>query len=1240
MQHTSGGSPPGPDEAAPEGRQPRPDEVRAAEAALAAALVEQAHGPVFAKDLQGRFVVANRATHRALGVPPGRLVGHRLDEFTDAALTEAALRNDAAVVSRGPQVFTESVPGPDGARDYVVAKFPVRDDHGEVRSVGAVALDVSTSEWLRAELAVTQEQYRVLAESATTGVLVSAGPEHVVRWCNLAAARMHGAERVDKLVGRSLLEAVDPLEREEVRAQCARVLAGEPLDTRAYRRLHPGTDRERDGVVDLRARRMQWDGEPAVVTELLDVTDQVADAARVARSEQRLSSLFAQAPVGYFEAGTDGRLHAVNHRLAVLLGSTVEDSAGRLVEDLVVPGDRAAVRARLRAAAGGEDDEDGTAWSLRTVHGEHVPVQVHVSAVRDGDGTVDRLAGVVLDDRKAERYRTEAVERGRRLEQLVRAMPDAVLICTQDGTITQVNDQAEALFGYPAGELVGLPVERLVPVDRATRHVQHRDRFVATPHAAPMSTGMDIEGLARDGRRIPVEVLLSAVTLGDGPAVVASVRDITASRELREELAHSRDLLAGVLDGATEQAVVAIDLDGVVEVFNTGAELLLQCPAAEAVGRRLDEFVEPGDLAALFADAPQDRWAGVARAVTTSTRTTPRRYVTRTGAVRDVLQSITVRHGAGGVVGLVVVATDVTDRLAHEAALADSEQRFRLAFDHATTGMALADLAGPAPGRFLQVNQALCDLVGYREAELLGADLAAITHPDDLDATHGVLADLSAGRLGAVRREVRYRRADGATIWVDESVAVVHDTQGAPAYVVAQHQDVTARKVAEEALTRAAMHDALTGLANRALLVDHVAHEVARMRRDGGGLGLVYLDLDNFKDVNDSLGHEAGDTLLVEVADRLRRCVRDVDTAARIGGDEFVVLCTGLTSLDELVALAQRVERALALDIVVGATTLSVTVSAGLVFRDDAEVEAEDLLRDADAAMYQAKRNGGHRYEVADPALQARALRQLSLEAELRQALREAEGGTAVPGTGLGLVYQPSFDARTGRVVACEALLRWHHPTRGLLAPDTFLDVAEERALMWPLGLWIMRTAVRQAADWRTHLGGRAPDMWVNVSAGQLTRNELAGRTLQLLADHGVPPERLCVEITERQVVGGSHSSTTDLTALRDAGVQVAIDDFGAGHAGMDYLRRLPVTMMKIDRSFVNDVTLDDAHAALAGSMVAMGRSMGLRVVAEGVETREQHDVVVGLGCDLAQGYWLARPMPATEVERLLAAGP
>ncbi|WP_160158510.1 PAS domain S-box protein [Cellulomonas sp. SLBN-39] len=1203
---------------------------------LAAALVEQAHGPVFAKDLHGRFVVANAAAHRALGVAPGHLVGRRLEDVTPTVVHEDALRNDAAVLSHGPQVFTESVPGVHGARDFVVAKFPITDDDGEVRSIGAVALDVSTSEWLRAELAITQEQYRVLAESATTGVLVTAGPDHVVRWCNLAAARMHGVARVDKLVGRSLLETVDPLEREEMRAQYASVLTGEPLETRAYRVLNPGTDRERQGVVDLRARRMQWDGEPAVVTELLDVTDQAEDAERVARSERRLSSLFAQAPVGYFEAGTDGRLHAVNHRLALLLGREVEDWAGRMVEDLLVPGDRAALRARLRRATAGEQDEGGTAWSLRTATGQHVPVQVHLSPVRDDDGAVDRLAGVVLDDRKAERYRTEAVERGRRLEQLVRAMPDAVLICSQDGTITQVNDQAEALFGYPPGEMVGLAVETLVPVERAERHVRHRDRFVATSHAAPMSTGLDIEALTRDGRRIPVEVLLSAVTLGTGPAVVASVRDMTASRRLSQELAHSRDLLAGVLDAATEQAVVAIDLDGVVEVFNSGAELLLQCPAAEAVGRRLDEFVEPGDLAALFADAPDERWAGVARAVTTSTRTTPRRYVTRAGTVRDVLQSITVRHGAGGVVGLVVVATDVTDRLAREAALADSEQRFRLAFDHATTGMALADLSSGVPGRFLQVNQALCDLVRYSEGELLGADLTAITHPDDLDATTAVLDDLRTGRLGSARREVRYRRADGATIWVDESLAVVLDAHGTPAYVVAQHQDVTGRKVAEEALTRAAMHDGLTGLANRALLVDHVTQEVARMRRDGGGLGLIYLDLDNFKDVNDSLGHEAGDALLVEIAGRLRRCVRDVDTAARLGGDEFVVLCTGLTSIDELVALAQRIERALALDIIVGATSLSVTVSAGLVFRDDTDVDAEDLLRDADAAMYQAKRNGGHRYEVADPALQARALRQLSLEAELRQALREAEGGTAVPGTGLSLVYQPSYDTRTGSIVACEALLRWQHPTRGLLSPDAFLDVAEERALMWPLGLWIMRTAVRQAATWYARLGAAAPQMWVNVSAGQLGKNLLAERTLQLLVDHGLPTDRLCVEITERQVVRGAHSTTGDLSVLRAAGVDVAIDDFGTGHAGMDYLRRLPVTVMKIDRSFVNDVTLDEAHAALAASMVAMGRSMDLKIVAEGVETAAQHDVVVALGCDLEQGFWLARPMPADDVERLL----
>ncbi|WP_160158509.1 EAL domain-containing protein [Cellulomonas sp. SLBN-39] len=1210
--------------------------ARAAQSeAVLNAVLDHAPGPIFAKDLTGRFLLANAPTHDVLGREPGTVVGRRLDELLPADVAEELNRNDALVAAQGPQMFTETAPGPDGEpREYLASKFPLRDATGAVWGIGGISVDVAAARQLADELAVAEGRYRALAEQSSTATLVTAGPDQVVRWSNQAAARVHGTSWARRLVGVSLLDLIDPVEGEELRDAYVRVLAGEVLRTRVHRARRSG---DRRATVDVHARRILWEGEPAVLTELVDVSDEAERTQRVERSEQRLAALFEQAPVGYAEATPDGRLVGLNLRLATLLdrhpGRLHEDA---LVADLAVPADRPRLRAAVRAVGSGGADV-ALACTLRRSTGAHVRVQVRLSALLEG-GRVAAVGLVVLDEQEQSPRSRQPGTPAERAERMLRALPDAVLACDADGVVLHVNTRALALLRRARHEVVGHPYTDLVPGEDDQQLLRAAARV-------PTASGPLTVTLRRgDGSTVPVEVLVGATRIDDAPAFVVSARDVgtraaAAGTPAAGPHAGPR-MLAGLLDAATGQAVLATDPDGRIGAASPGAEVLLGHRSHRVVGRLLDDLVEPGDLTALFPDgggAP-GRWLRLATDVD-GPRTRLLHVRSETGTARDVLVTFTVQRGPEEPTGLLVVATDVTDGMERVRALTDSEQRFRLAFDHATTGMALVGLAEPVRGRYLQVNQALCDMLGFEQDELVGTQVAAVIDPDDLAEGMEVMRQLVQGELDSFRGERRFRRADGTPVWVDLSVALARDGQGSPTYVVSQYLDVTARKAAEAALTHAALFDALTGLANRTLLVDHMEQEIARARRTGGRLGLLYLDLDNFKDVNDSLGHDAGDALLVEVAARLRRCVRDTDTTARLGGDEFVVLCPGLTSIDELVALARRIEHALALDIVVGATSISVTASVGLAFPEEADVRAEDLLRDADAAMYQAKRNGRHRYEVADPALQARALRQVSLEAELRQALRDAEHGDAPTDQGLHLVYQPGFDMTTGRLVSVEALLRWHHPVRGLLLPGAFLDVAEERALMWPLGLWILRTAIRQAGRWRDVFGDAAPQLWVNVSAGQLGRNQLAGQVQGMLAEHGLAPSSLCLELTERQVVRSAHSTMDDLETLRAAGVGVAVDDFGTGHAGMEYLRRLPVSMMKIDRLFITDVDDDPTQAAITASMVAMGRSMDLTVVAEGVETDRQRAAVVRLGVDLAQGFGLARPTDVAGVDALLAAG-
>ncbi len=840
-------------------------------------------------------------------------------------------------------------------------------------------------------------------------------------------------------------------------------------------------------------------------------------------------------------------------------------------------------------------------------------------------------------------------DREGRASGLLRALPDAVLICAVDGTVLEANAEAEKLFGYAADELVGIAVEQLVPAELGAVHRGHRRRYTATSHPRPMITGEGIEALRRDGVRVPVEVNLASVDLPDGPAVVASVRDLTEARRAARSVRAAHDLLSGVLAGATEQAVIATDLDGRIDLFSAGAERMLGWAALEIIGKPVSVLADP--------DGATDPWGlngdtglpsrvrQLAHAAVAGTR--PWAVVTRGGERRLVAMSVTVRPGPDGAAGLLLVATDETARQQREATLAASEERFRLVFEDAPIGVALVGLTRESLGVVQRANQALAAMLGRSGEDLVGMVLTSMTHPEDVPLVAHSLDQLASGGSAADPVEHRLLDVRGNEVWVQTAFSVIRDA-GRPDYLVAMLNDVTERKRAEAELMHHALHDTLTGLPNRALITESLAGALGRSRRAGTGAGVLYVDLDDFKGVNDSLGHAAGDELLVEVARRLQGCMRDTDVAGRLGGDEFIVVCDGIERLDDITAVAERVSRVLAIRLPIAGELVTVSASIGIAFSPTADADPIGLLRQADIAMYRAKANGRGRYEFADAELQARATRQVQLESELRHALRLTDGastgGRHAPGApdgagGLFLHYQPCFDATTRRVVACEALLRWRHPTRGVLGPGEFLDVAEDRALMVPLGEWVLQAACRQASRWWRDLGDASPEVWVNVSATQLGRHRLVDVVERVLRTTALPAAKLWLELTERQVLSTARATLDDLEAIAELGVRLTVDDFGTGYAGLDYLRRLPVSGLKVDASYVAAIGRDPTGAALAATVVGLGKALDLTVVAEGVETAEQRDVVTELGVDVLQGFLLARPAPPDHVTRMVSAG-
>jgi diguanylate cyclase (GGDEF)-like protein len=511
------------------------------------------------------------------------------------------------------------------------------------------------------------------------------------------------------------------------------------------------------------------------------------------------------------------------------------------------------------------------------------------------------------------------------------------------------------------------------------------------------------------------------------------------------------------------------------------------------------------------------------------------------------------------------------------------------------------------------------------EGSILAPDLSVETRfsPNRLMLDRGIRS------MAATKIEPR-RAANGVLSAASLAVAdfAVEDLtfMEAMANVLASAIDA---KAALDDLRHNALHDALTGLPNRLLVLDRLQLALEQAHAGGTQVAVLACDLDRFKVVNDGLGHAVGDEVLRLVADRLRLEVRPGDTVGRFGGDEFILVCPDVAEIDAVVAIADRLGGAFRQPLEVRGTELFVTSSIGIAFGDDVGLDAAaDLLRDADAAMYRAKDRGRARYELFDDAMRDRASSRLRTELELRQALERDE---------LVLHYQPVLDLATDAVVGVEALVRWQHPTRGLLPPDHFLGVANESGLIPELGAWVLGRAAKQAAAWDVSLG-RAWWVAINLAPRQLVDPLLVGRIDACLGGSGVDPSSLRVEITEEALIEDSGHAAAVLTALRDRGIGISVDDFGTGYSSLAYLKRLPVDALKLDRGFVAGVGEDGDDRVIAAAVVGMAQALGLRVVAEGVETEEQLHVLRAMGCDQAQGYLFARPMPADELEAWLVA--
>ncbi len=788
--------------------------------------------------------------------------------------------------------------------------------------------------------------------------------------------------------------------------------------------------------------------------------------------------------------------------------------------------------------------------------------------------------------------------------EIIGTMADVLFVCDRDGRIEFANAAAERVLGYNAESLVGRQFQELLKTDGP-------DPFVDSFRRRSIR---NVERRFASSSGTQVDLMLSLAPVmhhGESAGVVILGRDMREQKDAEREVRKAVTLLESTLESTADGILVIGDGGRVLtnnqrfaEMWRIPKDVFAASDDRGLITCVLDQLVDPDHFL----------------------QTIDTLYSQPEAESFELLEFKDGRRFERYSIGRVVEGVarmrvwsfrDVTSRFAAEAALRESELRYRLLFEQNAAGVCVSDL----DGTIINCNLTFGRMLGFATAELIGSRITdRYVRPEERTELVAVL--LEAPTLNSV--EVELIRKDGRPMWALTNLTLVGER------IHSTVVDISDRKRAEEQIEFHAYHDVLTMLPNRKLFTDRLSHSLSRARRSGKSLAVMFVDLDHFKSINDRLGHEAGDELLLEMAGRLRANVRDDDTVARLGGDEFTIILAELRYPEDAVNVAEKVLKAVEQPLVIAGTSIEVTASVGIaIFPDDGN-DAESLLRNADSAMYRAKEAGRNTYQLCTDDMKRRAVERLSLETRLRKAISDGQ---------LVLHYQPQFSLVSGAVIGAEALVRWNDPERGLIHPSAFIPLAEESRLILPLGEWVLHTACSQMRAWRDS-GKDFGLVSVNLSLRQFQQSDIVQTVRRVLADTGLAASALELEITEAAAMQNPETTVDALHALRALGVSIAIDDFGTGYSSLSYLKRFPITTVKIDRTFIRDISSSDSDAAIVAAVVGIARALKLRVVAEGVETDEQLGFLRRQQCDAAQGYLFSRPLTATVLPDRLAPHP
>lgn len=932
--------------------------------------------------------------------------------------------------------------------------------------------------------------------------------------------------------------------------------------------------------------------------------------------------LYENMPLMYFTLDIEGTILSVNPLGAEQVGYTVEELVGKPILTVIHEEDSKTVQEQFLGIL--QNVGQVAQFEVRKIrqNGDVLWVQMEAFAKkRNGGGIVIYAAGHAITERKqtmsnGEKRVLERIGKGNPFsnvlkERLIPAMfesffnhaADAMAVFDLEGHVVQLNPAYEKIFGWTAQEVAG---QKLPSIPQNLNH--EMEKIYEEVKRGGRIIGLETVRERKDGQMIDVSVTYSPVRDAKGNVVAVSgiARDITDRKQREKE---QKRLLA-ILEGTTDFVATA-DVHGRVLYYNRTARNMLGIGEEEDISSVTipDTHPEWAGLLVLNEGLPAAAREGVWSGETA--------FLSRDGREIPVHQLILAHQSEDGKVEYYsTVARDLTD-------MKRSQEKERMAnkvFESVTEGILVTD----ANATIVFANPAFTTTTGYSEEEAIGQKpsiLRSGRHSPDF------YKDMWTSLLetGQWTGEIWNKRKNGEIFVEEISIRTVKDELGKTTHYVGVFKEITLRKQMEEQIQYQAYYDALTGLSNRTFFLDRLTQLIAHARRNQHMFAVMFLDLDRFKFINDTLGHSQGDILLQKVAERLKRCVRESDTVSRFGGDEFIILLADLSSQEGAVKVAEKILEALAQPFVLEGQEYFISASIGISLYPIDGNDEETLFRNADMAMYRAKERGNH-YQFFLPSMGVLSLERLKLENDLRKALERKE---------FFLHYQPKVDLNTGEIIGVEALVRWQHPELGMVSPGKFIPLAEETGLILPLGEWVLRSACRQNKTWQEE--GLPPvRVAVNLSMAQFQQKNLTEMIAVTLKETGLSPHFLELEVTESVIMRNLETTIRVFQELKEMGIQISLDDFGTGYSSLSYLKQLPFDALKIDQSFIRDIKTSPDEMSIVRAVIDLAHSLKMKVITEGVETEEQIHVLRFCQCDEIQGYYFSPPVSAEEFKELL----